>query len=308
MNLRTIDLNLLVVLQQLLLERHVSRAAEQLDMSQPAVSRALRRLRHMLGDELLVRTDYGYDLSARAAILLPQLNQLLEGVDRLIAGPVFEPANSTRIVRFYGPDPDVNRFLPPLFARMRELAPYMGLEARSDPKDHFELLRFGDMHFVLSALEPRASSAQLHRMRLAKLDLAIVMSANHPLADTKLTMEKYLAASHGFIALTGRGSALVEQTLIARGLLANGERLDAPLSLSSFSSVASFCERSDILFHLPRQFAEQLAQGWNLVVRDTLPEMKTPYDQVYLYWHERYHRDPMCIWVREQLKITLKLN
>ncbi|OAD21170.1 transcriptional Regulator, LysR family, partial [Candidatus Thiomargarita nelsonii] len=122
MNLRTIDLNLLVVLQQLLEERHVSRAAEQLCMSQPAVSRALQRLREMLDDPLLVRTSHGYDLSARATSLLPQLNQLLGDAERLITGPAFEPANSTQTVRFYGPDPEISWFLPPLFERMRQLA------------------------------------------------------------------------------------------------------------------------------------------------------------------------------------------
>ena len=157
MNLRTIDLNLLVVLQQLLQERHVSRAAEQLHMSQPAVSRALQRLRQTFDDPLLVRSTEGYDLSARATSLLPQLNQLLDNTKSLITGPAFEPASSLQTVRFYGPDPEIDWFLPLLFARMRDQAPYMGLEARSEPQDHFALLESGDVHFVLSAFKPRTS-------------------------------------------------------------------------------------------------------------------------------------------------------
>lgn len=304
MNLRAVDLNLLVVLQQLLLERHVSRAAEQLSMSQPAVSRALQRLREMLGDPLLVRTSHGYDLSARAVSLLPQLNQLLDGAERLITGPVFDPASSTRTVRFYGPDPEINWFLPPLFERMRQLAPHMVLDARSDPRDHFALLETGEVHFVFSPFQPSANTAQLHSLKLANLDFAILMNADNPLAKGDLTMQRYIAASHGFISLTGRGASLLEQDLIAQGHLEQGARLHVPLCLSSFTSVASFCERSDVVFHLPKRFAEELAQGRNLVVRDALPDMEIEHVNVFLYWHERYHKDPMCAWVREQLKAT----
>ncbi len=101
MNLRDLDLNLLVVLRQLLKERHVSRAAEQLGMSQPAVSRALQRLRGLFADPLPVRTPDGYVPSARAEALLPGLEQLIGDIERLIAGPTFAPEASTQTVRFY---------------------------------------------------------------------------------------------------------------------------------------------------------------------------------------------------------------
>ncbi len=77
-----------------------------------------------------------------------------------------------------------------------------------------------------------------------------------------------------------------------------------PSCLSSFTSVASFCERSDVVFLLPKRFTEELAQGRNLVVRDALPDMEIEHLNILLYWHERYHKDAMCTWVREQLKAT----
>ena len=119
-NLRNIDLNLLVVLQQLLSDRHVSRAAESLNMSQPAVSRALQRLRILFDDSLLVRTSSGYELSSRGQLLHHQLPQLLEKTQELISGPTFEPSISTQSVSFYGSDPEISRSLPPLFNRMRK--------------------------------------------------------------------------------------------------------------------------------------------------------------------------------------------
>lgn len=302
MNLRTVDLNLLVVLQGLLEERHVSRAAERMNMSQPAVSRALQRLRELFDDPLLVRTPQGYDLSARAAGLLPKLDQLLEGADRLISGPKFDPSTSTQIVRFYGPDPEISAYLPALFQQMRQAAPHMSLEVRSDPMDHFALLERGEVHFVFTPYEPSANTGQLRSMTVERLEFGIVMSADNPLAKCRLTMKRYLAASHGFVSLTGRGAALMEQDLADKGHLQRGQKLSIPLYLSSFTSIASFCERSDLLFHLPRRFAEEMAQGRNLVVRDELPGLEPRFSHVYLYWHERFHRDPMCVWVREQLK------
>lgn len=304
MNLRSIDLNLLVVLQQLLRECHVSKAAEQLGMSQPAVSRALQRLREMLDDELLVRTSQGYDLSARATSLLPHLEQLLDDAERLISEPIFNPASSSQTLRFYGPEPEINWHLPSLFARMCQLAPHMSLQVRSDPQDHFALLEAGEVHFVFSPFQPSANTAQLRSLKLENLEFAVVMSKDNPLAQKEVTLQDYIAAKHGMISLTGRGANLLEQDLMAQGYLAAGERLQVPLQLNSFTSVARFCEHSDVLFRLPKHFAEEIARGRNLVVRDILPEILASqrHKSVYLYWHERYHKDAMCRWVRKQLK------
>ena len=82
--------------------------------------------------------------------------------------------------------------------------------------------------------------------------------------------------------------------------------MNVPLRLSSFASVASFCESSDVLFQLPRRLAEELAHGRNLVARDALSNIKAKQLSIFMYWHERYHKDPMCIWIREQLKLNNK--
>jgi DNA-binding transcriptional LysR family regulator len=301
-NLRTLDLNLLVVLRQLLADRHVTRAAEQLGMSQPAVSRALQRLRALFDDPLLVRTARGLERSARAEALLPDLTQWLEDAERLVSRPTFEPATSTQTVRFYGPEPEIGWFLPPLFERMRRLAPGMVLEVNSEPRDHFGPLERGEVHFVLSPFQPGAGTAQLHGLRLAPLTFALVMSADNPLAQGTLSVERFAAASHGLVSLTGRGVGMLEHELTAQGHLAPGERLNQPLRLSSFTSIAAFCERSDVVFRLPRRFAEELVRGRKLVLREALPWTDIAFTHVYLYWHERFHKEPMCVWIREQLK------
>lgn len=302
MNLRGVDLNLLVVLNVLLQERHVSRTAEQLGMSQPAVSRALQRLRATFDDPLLVKMPQGFDLSARAEQLQPQLVQMLGIAGRLVSGPDFDPLSSRDTVCIFAPDPDVVWFLPALFKRMRQLAPGMVLDVRSDPRDHFELLASGEAHFAISPFQPSTSTGQLRSSTLSEVEFAIVMSGDNPLAKGRLTIERYLKASHAMISLTGRGGSIVEQELRDKGILPRDQALNIPLRLTSFTALAAFCESSDLLLHLPRHFAEEIARGRNLLVREVLPELKKPKAEISLYWHERFHRDPMCRWIRQQIK------
>ena len=196
-NLRSIDLNLLVVLQQLLETRHVTRAAERLHMSQPAVSRALQRLRDTFDDALLVRTTQGFDLSARGEELLPRLQVLLAGISQLVAEPVFEPSTAEDVVRFYGLDLEVACFLPQLMAVLRQEAPRMRLEVRSEPRDHFEFLEQGTVHFTVTGMAPKTAEDQYRRLLLSQTGSVCVMGADNPLAQGELTLEKYVAASHG---------------------------------------------------------------------------------------------------------------
>src|SRR6056300_615567 len=118
-NLRTLDLNLLVILQALLEERQVTRAAERLDMSQPAVSRALARLRKTFDDPLLVKSAQGFDLSTRAESLKPRLNALLKGFAELVAPSEFDPKTATDRVRIACLDMEGALFLPELLKTMR---------------------------------------------------------------------------------------------------------------------------------------------------------------------------------------------
>lgn len=127
-NFANLDLNLLRVLHCLLDEKHVSRAADRLHLSQPAVSRALARLRESLNDPLLVRTAQGYALSARAASMQVELAEVLRSIDRMIAKPIFDPATDRGVIKMTGLDLELALYVPQLVQRMRKLAPFMHLE------------------------------------------------------------------------------------------------------------------------------------------------------------------------------------
>jgi len=300
-NLRSIDLNLLVVLSVLLEQRHVSRAAEVLNMSQPAVSRALQRLRDTFADPLLVRTAQGYDLSARAQLLLPQLNLLLEGVEQLIEAPLFDPSKADNLIKLTGLDLDIALYVPQLVRRVRSLAPCMRFEIVPQQVDHFTALDRGEVHFSLTGLEPAVGADQIHRMEVDRMSVVCLMDADNPLAEENMTREQYAAAAHGLVSITGRGPGVMDEQLARFGL---SRRVQ--VRLSSFMSVADFCEGTDLIFSLPERLAHYIARNRRLVVRPLPAQLIQRQVVFYLYWHQRHHRDPACIWLRNQVAELLR--
>ena len=126
-SLRAIDLNLLVILEALLSERHLSRAALRLHMSQPAVSHALARLRHLLGDPLLLRGKGGFQPTARALALARPLAEALQNVRSVLGGAVFDAASTQRVFRLAMSDYGAAQVLPALLRRLR-------MDARSEER------------------------------------------------------------------------------------------------------------------------------------------------------------------------------
>lgn len=295
-NLRSVDLNLLVILQQLLETRHVTRAAELLHMSQPAVSRALQRLRDTFDDQLLVRTTHGYDLSARGQALLPHLQDLMSGITQLVTAPSFDPSSSEDVVKFYGLDLEVACFLPQLMTVIRREAPHMRMEIRSEPRDQFEMLENGDVHFTITGISPKTNEDQYRRLLLAQTGTVCLMSADNPLTKGKLTLDKYVAASHGLVSITGLGPGMIDHHLAEMG-----RKRHLALRLPNFMTAAEYCENSDILFVLPEIVARKIAKGRNIVLKPVPEELSSRSVSFSLYWHERHHRDPMCIWIRQKI-------
>jgi len=293
-NLRSVDLNLLVILETLLKAKHVTRAAEQLNMSQPAVSRALQRLRDTFADPLLVKTVNGYDLSIRAEQLLPQLETLLQGMQQLIAPPEFDPKVSDQTVRFAGLDLEVALYLPELLEQMRLHAPGMRLDIASTPGDHFKMLEQGEVHFIISGMSPEYSQDQFHRVVVDETYSCCVMGANNPLAKGQFGIDEYLAASHGYVSITGKGPAVMDQMLKQMGL-----KRKVALRLGSFLTVADYCETTDLIFLLPHRLAQYLSRFRDIAVRPLPEELPFRPIKFYLYWHSRHHQDPMHQWVRE---------
>lgn len=293
-NLRSIDLNLLVVLSALLEQRHVSRAAVELSMSQPAVSRALQRLRDTFGDPLLVRTAQGYDLSERAHAIQPQLDRLLAGVEQLVEPLRFDPETADNLIKLTGLDLDIALYVPELIRRARERAPGLRFEIVPQQVEHFASLDQGEVQFCLTGLEPDAGTDQIRRLEVDRMDVVGLMATDNPLAQGKITVERYAAAQHGLVSITGKGPGVMDTVLAPLGF-----SRQVPVRLSGFMSVADFCEGTDLIFSLPERLARYIARDRKLLIRTLPAELRARPVVFYLYWHERHHRDPVCVWLRE---------
>lgn len=295
-NLRSVDLNLLVVLEALLEEKQVTKAAERLHMSQPAVSRALQRLRSTFADPLLVRSAEGYDLSVRAGQIIGDLKSVLHSVSQIISETEFSPKASKQIVKIAGPELETGLYIPDLLAIMGQDAPDMQVELDSRPADYFDMLSRGDIHFAISGVAPQTAEDQFHRALLDITDIALIMGAHHTLASKEITLDEYLSARHGYVSITGKGPAMMDSKLREMG-----KKRKTVLCLSSFMSVADFCEKTDLVFMLPTNLIEKISLGRAVVTRKLPPQLKAEPLPFYLYWHARDHHDAMHQWIKNAL-------
>ncbi len=295
-NLRSIDLNLLVVLQALLEERHVSKASVRLGMSQPAVSRALQRLRQTMDDPLLVRTGSGYDLSARAVEIQHQLVRILHEVQEIMQPERFDPLHAEGTVKFTGLDLELTLLIPKVVQLLRKKAPNLKVEIVPQVSDHFALLEQGEVHFSLTGLVPEVVQDQYRRIEVARTGNVCLMDKSNPLAQGGITLEQYVNASHGLVSITGKGPGKMDNVLKQMGY-----KRKVMLRLASFMSVVEFCQGSDLIFTAPEMMAQHLSRNSSLVIRPLPKEFDLPEIVFYVYWHARYHHDPMCSWIRTEL-------
>lgn len=296
LDLKQIDLNLLVILAALLEQRHVTRAAESLHMSQPAVSRALQRLRTTFSDPLLVKSVHGYDLTQRAEEIAPQLKALLTDLSTLINPTHFDPVSSNALIRFACLDLEGALFLPQILQRMRIQAPLMRLQVESQPGNHFRLLQQGDVDFVISGLAPDKGHSEIRRIHLARTRIVCLMDQHNPLAQQPLTLDAYVAASHGVVAMTGIGGAVMDKRLDRLGL-----KRRVIVHANSFLTIPEYLVGTDLIYALPELLARRLVSNQPLLIRELPTELSGDQINFYLYWHQRYHSDPKHQWIRANL-------
>lgn len=304
-----LDLNLLIVLKQLLEEKHVSNTALTLGLSQPAVSRALQKLRVVFNDELLIRSGEGYQITERGKVLQSELDQVLQGLEALMQGDSFDPASSTKTIKLFALVPQATALIPKLFSELRERAPNMHMAVDTVPQHHFSCLESGDVHFVMSTAQPDYRQQNLYRLPLQKRDFRLLMSSSHPLAKKKkIQVEDLLTAQLGRISLYGDKRFNLQNRLREKGYLGKDEQLNVPVSLTNFNLASSIAECSDVIFHLPTPYAKEVAKTGKLVLKEVPEEIRSDKEQVYLYWHKRFQNDGMCTWFRELIKEIYSVN
>lgn len=298
MNLRNVDLNLLVVLDALLAERNVSRAGYRIGLSQSATSAALARLRHLFGDPLLVRKGRGLALTRAAEDLTVPLREVLGQIEQvLVERPRFEPATDTRTFSISASD----------YATLVLLAPFIRALAEEAPGITIHLLpRFRDVESVLKAdqadivVEPRELLGTA-RSRFPSLPLfsdrwlCAVDAANPHFQGESLSLEQYRQAPHLVY-----GIGLDRQLNLAdRHLERLGFQRRVEVTLESFLLVPFLLQGTEMVSVMLERAARLLSASTR--VRTLVPPVDLPDIHEEMYWHPRHTADPGHRWLRERL-------
>jgi DNA-binding transcriptional LysR family regulator len=285
------DLNLLPVFLTLMDERNVTRAAERLGMTQPALSNALNRLRETLRDPLFIRERYGMKPTQMAEELAPVVRAALSSLDEAIGGQQeFDPAVATRQFTL-APNSYVEFVLMPVIvARLRELAPGISLRLTPFGNDLIETGAVsGATEMVLGRIvDPPDNMVVQHLMDDG---LACVVRKDHPEIGDSLSQEQYERMRHVNVLPPGRMRVGLFQALQQKGL-----KRDVAVSVTHFLAVPEMVAVSDYCATLPRLICQRLARDVRLKVLPAPVDLGT--FPVELAWHVRYRSDPAHRWLR----------
>jgi DNA-binding transcriptional LysR family regulator len=291
MDIRSVDLNLLVALDALLAERSVSRAAVHL--SQPAASALLARLRELFGDPLLLRSARGMLPTPRALELLGPVRQVLEEIETIVRPrAAFDAARAVCTFTLSASDYVEYALLPTLADYLEHKAPGVRLEVRPlDLQSVAKQMESGDVDLCITGLQN--AMAGLHVRPLYTERMVSVVRRDHPGVGARLTLDKFCSLEHIQVLVRGSGFS----TRIDAALAALGRKRHARLAVPHFLLVPEIVARSDMISALP----ERLARGYASKLRILEPPLEIEGFTVGEMWHERNERDPAQQWLREVL-------
>lgn len=291
-DLRGIDLNLLVALDALLKERNVTRAANRLGLSQPAASRALARLRALFSDALLVETRTGYVLSARAEEIGPALRMTLASIGDMLEMRAFDPAAATGQVRLMMLDLEAAVIGPHFLDRLEVEAPALDLVILPPGPSPFEALASDAADAIVGVVEE--APAGIRRRALYDDGFVTLMRSGHPGADHALTLERYLDLGHIVVSITGSGPAPIDLALAQMG-----RRRRVKVRVPNFLAAVEIAARSDLVMTLPSSLAQTAAGMGRFCVQP--PPLALERFTMSLLWHARRQDDPRHIWLRRAI-------
>jgi DNA-binding transcriptional LysR family regulator len=291
MELHEMDLNLLVVFNELLTQRRVSKVAESLGISQPAVSNSLAKLRRLLGDELFLRTAKGMEPT-------PFADQLAESVSYALAmihsglnqRTSFVPETAQRAFTIGITDVGEIYFLPALVERLRRDAPGVTVSTvRNTAVNLRDELESGKVDLAIGLL-PQLKAGFFQR-RLFKQGYVCLMRRGHRLDKARMSLADFSAAEHLLVVSAGTGHGKVDE-LLQRSGITRKVRLTVP----HYVSVGHILQGSDLIATVPQRLAERLLKPFGLVQvahPATIPDVA-----INVFWHAKYHRAPANQWLR----------
>lgn len=291
MDIRALDLNLLVVFDAMVEHRNVTRAAEAIGLSQPAMSAAVGRLRTLFDDPLFVKTGAHMRPTPRAAQLAPSVRQVIATIKAdILQAQTFNPLEAQRTFTIVAPDIAEIKLLPKLLACFAEQAPRANLRTLAMPRHAAaEVLESGEAELAVGYF-PDLRKAGFYQQKLFSAGLACVVRRDHPTIGATLSLKQYLAASHALVRPEGR-EHVFDQALQQRGL-----KRRVVLEISHYMSLLPVIESTDLVATVPQDLAELFVS--HAAVRMLPAPVISPPVEVMQFWHSRFHKDPGNVWLR----------
>ena len=298
MNLRRIDLNLLVIFDALMTERNVTRAARRVGLSQPAFSNALTRLRERLKDELFVRSPQGMRPTPRALELASEVHEALATIESALDPAEFDPKSARRTFTIDTADYVVTSCLSAVMAHLAREAPGIDLRLLPAGGRIYERLDAREVDFGIGAygeVPDRFGTVVIDEDKYV-----VLMRPDHPLARGRLDLKRYAGAKHLLVTLRGDAHGFVDDALAEHGL---SRRI--ALTVNQFSVAPAVVAESDLVVALPKRIADRYAPLLKLEVRPLPLPAPFVFTAIQLIWHRRFATHPAHEWFRHTLESVI---
>ncbi|MBI1203785.1 MAG: LysR family transcriptional regulator [Rhodopseudomonas sp.] len=299
-NLKNIDLNLLVIFEAIYATANISRAAERLGMSQPAVSHSLARLREQLDDQLFVRAQNGVQPTIKARELIGPAREALGVIKRHFDDrSEIDLATYKRIFRVIMADPLEPIIMPPIIRTLMSQAPHIQIECIQANGQFSEGIKNGTIDIACFSFPVDTTDIVVEA--ICPFDLVLICRRGHPEIEAPLDFKTFQGLTQ--IAL---GRELRGLTNVDRSLIAHGTPRKIAYMAAKIWSIPPLVERTDMVAMLPRRFVKEIEHNFELDVHELPIEMPEQY--AYMMWHANNNLDPGHIWLRESMMQAARSN
>lgn len=294
MNIALVDLNLLVVFDAVMREKNVTRAAKRIGMTQPAVSNALNRLRHLAKDDLFVRTSKGVVPTARAIALSPPIRQAINLVENAFDPASFEPEKSYDTFNVAISNYTASIIFPKLAEILEEKAPNINIRSKQlGDVDLLKELEAANIDFIIAG-QQLVEGKNFISESLYEEDFVCVIGKNNPLSNkNKLSVKDFASAKHLMVATTGKAFGFIDYLLNSKGF-----KRRVAMTINQFLVAPGIIRKSNMILTCSRRVAERFKlEGVKILpiplITDTL--------KLKLVWHKRADSNPGIRWIRKQI-------